>query len=76
MSPADHRWLIIYHTRASHYLSIGMWAVAQALRISSGRVSSGSVAATSPQRLRDFLLAPVAIPVVAYCVRFDRSAER
>jgi len=53
-----------------------MWAVAQALRISSGRVSSGSVAATSPQRLRDFLLAPVAVPVVAYCVSFDRSAER
>jgi hypothetical protein len=76
MSPADHRWLIANHTRASHHLSIGMLAVEQALRIPSGRISGGSVARPSPHRSQDFLLAPVAAPVVAYCVRFNSYAER
>ena len=75
-SSADHRWLTANHTRGVYRLSIGMLAAEQALQIPSGRVSSGSVTAPPPRRLRDFLLAPVVVPVVAYCVSFNRYAER
>jgi hypothetical protein len=75
-SPADHRWLTANHTRGVYCLSIGMLAAEQAVQISSGRDSSGSVTAPWPRRLRDFLLAPVAVPVVAYCVSSNRDAER